>query len=293
MPDQILIIANPTSGGGRGRKFAELAAAGIRSRGGIADISFTSSQGDAARLVDAGRRQGVRCIAACGGDGTIHEVIGAIAGSDVALGVIPAGRGNDFARALGIPTDPGAAGSLIGATKPVRMDLGIVNGRYFGTVVTMGFDSEVARLVYDHSVPFKGTAAYVMGVLKMLSDYRGIEARFEGDFGVVEGPILLAATGNTPYYGGGMKIAPAASPGDGLLDLCHVKMMSRFGILKLLPKVFWGGHIGRPGVTALRTSTLRIETESPVWLFADGEPVCQTPAEISAAPMILSVIRPA
>ncbi|MEE2709791.1 MAG: diacylglycerol kinase family protein [Gemmatimonadota bacterium] len=292
MAENILIIANPISGGGRGRSSARRAADQILAEGGQADIAFTNEQGEATDLAIRARKNGVHRIAACGGDGTIHEVIGAIAGSNVELGLVPCGRGNDFARALGIPTDPESAGSILTGGAVRRIDLGQVNGRYFGTVLTMGFDSEVARLVYEKAVPFKGTAAYVMGVLKMLASYSGISARLEGDFGVLEQPVLLAATGNTSSYGGGMKIVPGASPDDGLLEVCHVEMMSTFGVLKLLPTVFWGGHVGKPGVTITRTTSLKVDTAEPVWMFADGEPVCQTPARIKVIVGALSVVVP-
>ena len=290
MPEETLVIANPTSGGGRGRKSAETAATAIESVGRRATVSYTSASGDAALLAREALDRGIQRMAVCGGDGTIHEVIGVLAGSDVEVGLIPCGRGNDFARALGIPASPDEAGRLIATGSARRVDLGMVNDRYFATVVTMGFDSEVARLVYERAVPFKGTAAYVLGVLKMLIKYAGIHAKIHADFGTIDQPVLLMATGNTAYYGGGMKIAPDADYEDGLLDICHVRMMSRLGVLRLLPAVFWGGHVGRPGVTTARSSKLQIETDSPVWLFADGEPVCQTPAVVRAVPKALSVI---
>ena len=89
-----------------------------------------------------------------------------------------------------------------------------------------------------------------------------------------------------------MRIVPDASPDDGLLEVCHVEMMSTLGVLKLLPTVFWGGHVGKPGVTMTRTTSLKVDTAEPVWMFADGEPVCQTPAQIKVIERALSVVVP-
>lgn len=295
MPDDILIITNPISGGGRGRSVAERAARYIAAHGGRARVILTQAPGDGARLARDALRDTLRRIAACGGDGTVHEVAGALTGSDATLGILPCGRGNDFARALGIPTHPERAAAVLLDGTPRRVDLGQVNGQPFCTVVTLGFDSEVARLVYDKAVPFSGTAAYVYGVFKTLARYRGLSLRLHGDFGALDGPVLLAATGNTTSYGGGMRIVPQAVPDDGLLDVCHVRMLPPLGILRLFPTVFWGGHVTHPAVTITRTRRLSIETDAPAWLFADGEPICQTPAEISLVERALTVLcgRPA
>lgn len=292
MSPDILIIANPASGGGRGRSVAERAAWYISAHGGQARVVLTQGRGDATRLTRDALRDGIPRIVACGGDGTTHEIAGVLAGSDAVLGVLPCGRGNDFARALGIPTQPAAAAAVVldGITR--QIDLGRVNGRYFCTVATLGFDSEVARLVYDKRVPFTGTAAYICGVLTMLVRYRGIALRAHGDFGTLNGPVLLAATGNTTTYGGGMRILPQARPDDGLLDVCHVRMLPPLAVLRLFPTVFWGGHVTHPAVTIVRTRRLTVETPEPVWLFADGEPISQTPAEISLAERALTVFIP-
>lgn len=290
MPEHMLIIANPASGGGRGRKLSEYAVRVLGERGRMIRAQYTERRGDAVLFAQKALDAGTACVAACGGDGTVHEIAGVLAGTDTALGLLPCGRGNDFARALGIPSPAKQAVDILAAGATRRVDLGKVNGVYFCTVATMGFDSEVARLVYDKAVPFSGTAAYLAGVLKTLAAYRGIRAKLHGDFGTMDQTVLLAATGNTSSYGGGMKIVPDASPEDGLLDVCHARMMSRLQVLRLLPTVFWGGHVSNPHITMTRTRRLNIETDEPVWLFADGEPACRTPAEVTVAEKVLRVV---
>lgn len=292
MTAKTLIVVNPKSGSGRGMGYAERVRELLAANEVPADIRPTSARGDAEAFASEAVDAGYTCVAACGGDGTVHEVVNALAGTDAALAILPSGRGNDFARAMGIPDAPGKAASILlrGHTRPY--DLGKVNDRYFATVVTLGFDSEVARLVYDGEVPFRGIAAYLWGVARMLRIYGGVGLRMTGDFGTINQSVLLAATGNTSTYGGGIKIAPKASPTDGMLDICLVRMMSASRILRVFPRVYWGGHLNHPSIFYYRTSRLRLETDQPVVLFADGEPVGGSPAEIVAVPGALRIVCP-
>ena len=292
MTGKTLIVANPISGSGRGMRFAERARELLTANQVSVDIRHTSARGEAEVFAWEAVDAGYACVAVCGGDGTLHEVVNALAGTEVALGILPCGRGNDFARAMSIPAEPESAAAILLRGHTRQFDLGKVNERYFATVVTLGFDSEVARLVYDGAVPFKGTAAYLWGVIRMLRIYNGVGLRMTGDFGTINQTVLLAATGNTSTYGGGIKIAPNASPTDGELDICLVRMMSAGRILRVFPRVFWGGHLDHPSVFSYRTGSLRLETDQPVVLFADGEPVGETPAVITAVPGALRVMAP-
>ena len=289
MTGKTIIVANPKSGSGRGMKYAERVRGLLTANQASVEIRHTSGRGEAEAIATEAVHAGYACVAACGGDGTVHEVVNALAGTDVALGILPCGRGNDFARAMEIPSAPEKAASVLlkGHARPI--DLGKVNDRYFATVVTLGFDSEVARLVYEGQVPFKGMAAYLWGLARMLRVYRGVALRMTGDFGTIDQTVLLAATGNTSTYGGGIRIVPNASPADGALDICLVRMMSAGRILRVFPRVYWGGHLTHPDIFSYRTGSLHMETERPVVLFADGEPVGETPAEIIAVPGALRV----
>ncbi|MBM3264691.1 MAG: diacylglycerol kinase family lipid kinase [candidate division Zixibacteria bacterium] len=287
-----LIVANPVSGGGRGRHIAMRAQRRLAQAGVEVELRFTARRGEAGEMARAAVEQEMPRIVVCGGDGTIHEVVNAIAETRMELGLLPCGRGNDLARALHIPTRPDAAVNILLNGACQNIDLGKVGARYFGTVVTLGFDSEVARLVYEKAVPLSGTGAYILAVLQMLRTYTGIPLRMSGDFGVVEMPVFLAATGNTSTYGGGMKILPSAVPNDGLLDICHVRMMNKFDVLRMFPTIFRGGHIALPEVNLYRTARVTMETPKPVVLFADGEPAGHTPADIRVVPGALCVVCP-
>jgi len=296
---KLLIIANPSSGNGQGLRVAERVAGLLIANNVAVEVRSTTSRGEAETIATEALTNGYSRIIACGGDGTVHEIVNALArwseskaSMPVSLGIIPCGRGNDFARALGIPSSPHKAAEVIlqGYTKTI--DLGTVNNRYFATVATLGFDSEVAQLVYDGAGPFKGAIAYFWGMIRMLRIYQGVELRMSGAFGTVTQMVLLAATGNTTTYGGGIKIVPNANPEDGQLDICLVRIMSVGQILRVLPKVYWGGHLNHPNIFSYRTDYLKLETDRPVVIFADGEPVGETPATIISRAKVLSVLCP-
>ena len=292
MTGKTLIVTNPKSGSGRGVAYADRMLELLAGKGVPAEIRHTSAQGEAEAIAAEAVRTGYSCVAACGGDGTVHEVVNALAETEVNLCILPCGRGNDFARAIGIPATPEKAASMLLRNHVRSFDLGKVNDRYFATVLTLGFDSEVARLVYDRAVPFKGMAAYLWGFARMLRTYRGMGLRMTGDFGTINQTVLLAATGNTSTYGGGIKIVPNADPSDGALDICLVRMMSAARVLRIFPKVYWGGHLNHPSIFSYRTGRLRLDTDKPVGLFADGEPVGETPAEITAVAGSVRVVVP-
>lgn len=295
----ILIITNPASNHGRGARAAGLAAAQLRARGVEPEIRETKASGDAERIATeaiADRGESLRCIVACGGDGTIQEVAGALAKakteSPPPLGLIPAGRCNDFAHALGVPKDPTRAADLLieGTAKP--FDLGRVNDRYFCTVATIGIDSEVSSYVDGMRGPLKGTIAYLYGALCVLRRYQAKPVRIKGDFGQIEQPIFLASSGNTRLYGGSIPIAPDADPTDGLLDLCVIDAVSKLRALALIPAVLAARHRNRRGVRIIQTKRFTIDADAPLEIWADGERIAQTPATIEAMPAALRVVVP-
>ena len=290
MPDSWIIIANPASGGGRGRRVGEQAGEALRKRGAMAEIAWTSGSGDAEHLARTAVAQGMRRIAACGGDGTIHEVANGLAGSDAVLGLMPCGRGNDLARALRIPKGvDGAVEALVNGDAR-RIDLGRMGHRFFCTVACWGFDAQVSRTVRGGSRWPGG--GYVLAVLRELWQFQCPKMRLSGDFGTIEGRIFVAAAANTPFYGGGIRIAPDAVMDDGYLDMCLGRELSRIQLLGLFPKAYFGKHLRHPAVQMERTRFLDVASDDPLWIFADGEPMGQAPAWIEIAAGALSVKVP-
>lgn len=300
--ESILIVANPTSCRGKGRKTALSVQSLLVDRGFHVDVRYTT-KGENAELVTRNRclQSGPPpdCVVACGGDGTIQEVVNALMSlreelSDhlPRLGIVPAGRCNDFARALGIPIASEDAANVLASGTARTVDLGSVNGRYFCTVATVGVDAEISSFVDRMYMPLRGTPAYVYGSFRVLCRYRSRPMRMEGDFGTIEQPMFIASCANTSSYGGDIRIAPDASPTDGLLDVCLIDGVSRLRSFKILSTILKARHAQLPEVRFLRTSRLTIKTDEPLDLWADGERIGQTPATILAVPDAINIVLP-
>lgn len=239
-------------------------------------------------------------VVACGGDGTVQEVAGTLAvirremgDACPVLGLAPAGRCNDFARAMGIgPSADDITAVLLGGSVQ-SVDLGRANGRYFCTVAALGVDADVSSYVDTMQLPLRGTPAYIAGALRVLSTYKAKRLRLEGEFGVMERELFMASTANTAIYGGNMRIVPHADPADGWLDLCLIDPVGRLKAFTLLPKVMAGKHIDLPIVHFLRARHLRITADTPMELWADGERLTHTPVSIEIEPGAIKVLRPA
>ena len=325
--NNFILIANPISGKGHARNIAEQAYAALTESGCQGQLVFTSASGDAMRFAREAVSDGIQSVIACGGDGTLHEVVNSIAMvPDVTLGVLPCGRGNDFAAAVGIPLKPEAAIATLLSGTPIRVDLGrcynssqqsavsdqqrdivaetetghattvdnrqLTTDNYFITIATCGYDTEVSRRAAKGTPLFAGTASYAYAAVETLFYYEPPFVRLEGDFGTHEGPLLLAATGITNRYGGGFQIVPNAQIDDGLFDVCIIRPVSSLTVLRLMVTLFWGGHVSHPAVSMHQTRTLTIETDTPMLLYADGEPMCETPATIEIIKAGLVVMAP-
>lgn len=284
--DDFILIANPISGKGKAKTVAEQTHAALTSANHKGEIQLTTGTGDAKRFAHEAVSSGIQWVIACGGDGTLHEIVNGIATfSDVTLGLIPCGRGNDLATAVGIPRKPQQAIEVLLSGKTKNIDLGYVRSdketeHYFATIATCGYDTEVSRRGSLRTTPFSGTASYIYAAVVTLFHYKCPFVKIEADFGTHEGPLLLAATGSTKSYGGGFQIVPNAQFDDGLFDVCLINPVSSFTVLRLMVTLFWGGHVSHPAVNIQQTRSLRIETDPPVMLYADGEPMCETPATI-------------
>jgi diacylglycerol kinase (ATP) len=298
----VLIVANPTSGRGLGRRVAERVADALRAAGADVAVEYTRTAGDGervAREAAENRERMFGCVAACGGDGTVQQVVNGLLSAGTrddsaipALGVVPAGRCNDFARAIGMPKDPAAIAAVLGGGHHARLDLGKVNGRYFCTVATAGIDAEVSSFVDAMRLPLKGTAAYVYGAIRVLVRYAAPRVRIDGDFGVIDGPLFLASSANTSSYGGAIPIAPPARLDDGQLHLCIVRKVSKLRAFKLVPALLKGRHLDYPEVQIMTTRHLTIDMEERMELWADGERVGETPATIEVVPEAVPVVVP-
>ncbi len=297
MPD-FVIIANPTSGSQSAPELATRVEGLLKQAGKSVQLRVTTAAGDAHKLAVAAVNEGAGVLVACGGDGTLQEVASAVAagkGRRAAFGILPGGRCNDFARALGMSKKdpPEKLAQILLAGKKRTVDVGAAGGKRFLTVATLGFDSEVDRFVANRKMWLKGTAAYMYAATRVLLSFKAPQVKLTGEFGEFSGRVLLAATGNSSCYGGAMRIAPGAKLDDGLFQLCVVKEVSRFAVLRIFPRVLSGGHVNHPAVSMLTSSWVQIDSpERPLIVCADGEALCETPCRLQVMPKALDVLVP-
>ena len=244
-----------------------------------------------------------------GGDGTIHRHLAALVRLQRPVLVVPAGSGNDFARALHLRSIHDSLHTWrsfeSGKIQPKAIDLGIIRRsdapeieRYFCCVAGCGLDSLTARRANRMPRWLRGHGGYALALLPALLKLpaypmrltRSNDAGMDGDekFRLT----LLAAFANTQFYGDGMRIAPQADMADGQLDICRISTMNPFKLFCMFPSVYFGRHLLSPKVEYSKARCVRIETETPLEIYADGEYVCETPAEISIVPDVLRVIGP-
>ena len=251
-----------------------------------------------------------------GGDGTVHRHLPQLAKLRLPVLVVPSGSGNDFARALRLPSirDSLSAWRKFSSDGDnVRdIDLGLItpvadknlpgespapNGRLFCCVGGIGLDAEISRRANLLPRWLRAHGGYVLSLLPALLKFAPLKASISlsRDEAFIPAPftrIMVAVFANTPTYGGGMKMAPRAQFDDGILDVCVVQNMNKVKLFCLFPTIYFGRHLRIPQVEYFQTERLRIETDHPTDVYADGEYVCHTPIEVSVARKALPVIVP-
>jgi len=291
---RVALIVNPSAGRGAGRRLAPEVVARLRARGLDSELRFSNAPGETTALVAEALRHGFECVAVAGGDGTVNEAVNGYVGvarEDQALAVIPLGTGNDFAKMLGVGGDWRVACDRIAEGRRRRVDAGRCNGRVFANGIGAGFDAQVA-LEANGIRWLRGNAVYGLALARtLLLRYVTPNARIVHDGGVIESPITMLAAANGTTYGGAFRIAPDGDIADGLLDLMVAKRLSRAGIIGFIPHVLRGTHVGRAGVTMLRTKCVTVETGEPIVVHADGEIIdrAATRIEVEVLPRALLV----
>jgi diacylglycerol kinase (ATP) len=296
--DFIAVLANPSAGRGRHRGLLPGVLQILGSAGRPVRLLTAGTGEEAERACHQAVADGAAAVVAVGGDGTVHRALQAVAGQPVGFGVVPAGTGNDFAGAVGVPHDPSKAAEGITAAlrdeRHHRFDLartGDAAGgrRWFGAVLAAGFDALVNERANRMRRP-AGPRRYDLAILLELARLRardyvvradGVEHRLRAE---------IVAVGNCPSYGGGMRIVPDADPADGLLDVIFASPLGRLGVTRLKPLLRNGSHVGDPRVTVLRAREMRIEAEDIV-AYADGERLGALPVEVSCVPGAVRLLR--
>ena len=264
----------------------------VRAKGHTVRARLTWEPGDGAVLAREAVGAGVDTVIACGGDGTVNEVVNGLEGTRVALGIIPAGTANDFARQVGIPDDPNGAMDVILRRKPVIIDTASMNGRRYLNVSSGGVGAEATAETPPDAKASLGPVAYFISGLRKLAGLEPRRALFEAPEFRLEGPFLLFAVGNARATGGGTLITPKASVRDGLLDVCIVGSMSRGEFAKLVLRVKRGEHLASEGVHYLQVPWLRIRSRERFVVNVDGEPAELRDAHYAVRPRDLLIHLP-
>jgi YegS/Rv2252/BmrU family lipid kinase len=269
---RIKIILNPTAGRGRGLEAQTIIENKLNSLGLTYDLEKTLGP---EHVVNQARRasqsDNYDLIIAAGGDGTINQVVNGMVGSNIPLGVIPCGTGNDFAGMIGMPTDIEEALIQILNGSKLYIDLGKVNNRFFINSVGAGFDGQVAHYVNQGFRFLRGKIVYILSIFKTIFSYSGHQVRITIDGETNEFKALLIAVNNSITYGGGLRITPQAVIDDGYLAVCTAQMMNPVEISMNLPKLVKGTHGKLAKIKLMQAKTVLIESETPLFCQIDGE----------------------
>ena len=287
---RLRVLCNPTAGGGRGARALPAVEHALAGPGVEVRVTQTQSAEHAAGLARVAAQAGEEVVA-FGGDGMVRIAAHATRGTDAVLGVLPGGRGNDFARTLGIPLNPLAACKLLVDAPVRRVDVGDVEGATFVGVASIGLESEVTRIA-NATPRIGGPAVYAAAMIAGLVRYKPARFTLTLDGEPREFTGYLAAAANSGRFGGGMRIAPRARVDDGVLDIVVIEHCSRLRFMLNTPKVFKGTHINDPKVHLFQAAEVRLDADRPFEVYADGDHISATPAVARALPGALRVRAP-
>lgn len=296
------VILNPTSGGGSGRRLRGEIERELAARGVTFTIAETERPWHAVELARAAAADGAEVVVAAGGDGTIHEVANGILAVDAehrpALGVIPVGTGNDFAKLLEGGADRTVAYEALANPRPTGFDVGYVTwtggAEFFVNGMGTGVDVEVVRQI-KRLPRLPAVMLYLVGVVKAVIGFKAIRLLVRADGRQVDKRLMIIAIGNGPCLGAGFYVCPRALPDDGRFDICMVDEVGYIQIARTIPRVMRGTHEDLPVVTMDRAQLIEIEAPdgTPLFFQLDGElrePEAATSLRIELQPAALQVL---
>ncbi len=284
------LLVNPASAGGRALEALPTVHAALDELGASHRTVTTRSIDHAYEEAGRAAQEG-ETVVALGGDGLLRPLAGALKGTDSALALIPCGRGNDFARVLGVPTDPAEASRVAVEGSERLFDVANVEGTPFMSIASFGLDSDANRIANEAKL-VKGNAVYVYAALRALAAWKPATFTVTVDGERHQFSGYSVAVGNSKAYGGGMFILPHAELDDGKLDVMLTKDLSKLRCLIELPKVFKGTHVDSEHVEFLRGEEIEVTADRPFVIYADGDPIGATPAMVRVERRCLRVITP-
>ncbi len=287
------VIANPKAGRGRTCEYIKKLNAVMKARGAQCDVWLTEGPAHATELAARAVREGEQRLIAIGGDGTVSEIAGAIAGTATELAVIPGGRGNDVARGLGLPQRNLEQSIDIALNGTARLiDVGREENRVFVASMGVGLPARVIEQT-SRIRWLPGAAAYLVGVLRSLAEMRPLPYRLQFDDQVTEIVCSAIMVHNMPVTGGGLRLAPNAVFDDGLLDVAVIGAIGKLDLIWNLPGVYKGTHLNHPKFMVKRCRRIRIEPPHRMSKMFDGDVFGESPVDAMIMPSSLNVVVPA
>lgn len=305
----VMLVSNPTAGSGLASQYLSLVRRTLDAAGVPYAEEQTRGRGDAAILARSAVVAGCSSVVVIGGDGTLFEAVNGIMHparpglplrDGVAVGLVQAGRGSDFGRSAGVPSDVESACARLLAGRTQAIDLGYVRyrsfrgeerGRYFANAAGVGFDAEVTVRANGAPRVLGGTIPYLSSLFMTLGTYRNkrISLRADGEH-AWQGRANSVVVANGQYFGGGMKIAPAAGISDGAFEVVILGDLGKVDLVRNVPRVYDGSHVTHPKVQVLTARTLEVTSPDRVLLQADGEVLGTAPATFTICPSALRLI---
>jgi diacylglycerol kinase (ATP) len=297
----VSVFVNSLAGGGRARFYLAPIQQLFDSFQVHAQFVMANSAAELESCVLKAISQGQHTLFAMGGDGTFQALANAAFGSDVLLGILPLGGGNDFAAALGLPGHPVRAAEASLRGHPRLVDLVRVcttegQTRLYAGGGGIGLDAEAARHASGAYRRFPGRSRYIASALRALLGYVPLEVRVEfpdSDLLTLEARALVAAVLNSPTYGAGLRLAPEAAVDDGWLNVVLIEDIGPIAVLRLLPQLITSGELQTSRVKRWQARKVRLTTRKPSLFHGDGEILGSTPVEIEVVPGAVRVLAPA
>jgi len=285
------VIVNPHAGGGRAGRLLPKVAEGLDAASAPHRIDQTSSLEHARALAREASDAGELPVA-MGGDGLTGAVVDALCGRpEATIGVIPGGRGNDFARKLGISSDVAAACRTLVSGAPRPIDVANVDGRSYLGIASVGIDSDVQVIANESRLPLR-KHIYAYATLRALVTWKQASFRVRADDRELSFDGFSVAVANSGVFGGGMYLSPDSKIDDGVLEVVVFESAKKRHYARCLPRVFKGTHVLDPAVVIFPARTVTIECDRQFDVYADGDPIAPLPATVGVAPGAIRVIAP-
>lgn len=287
---EVGVIVNPKAAAGRGLRLLPRVINALQEQGRTFHVHATRGPGDATAIAREFAASGIPLVVAVGGDGTVNEVANGLveSGQVTCLGVVPAGRGSDFSRALGSARKPEEAVRQILSGKPRPVDVARAafddgTSRLFVNAGGLGFDAAVAERSNRSRMP-GSTIPYLSGLIGGLISYQNITATVSVDGDEIAGPVISVMVTNSSYLAGGMRLVPSADIADGMLDLAIIGDLTKPDFIAQVPRVYRGTHVNHPKFLHRPVRSVRIATERTARIQLDGELYGESPVTITVEP---------